>query len=220
MKVVAIVCGLMFAALSPSFAQAQQVPAAAPVPAPAPAESEGTPGALRVLAEFGVAAAAGALSTVPLFIADHALQNGCDSGDTLGEDIGCALGITVLGFVGYGLIAGTGTTYGTYVTGNALGGHGSIWYTLIGSEIGLGVSVGAAALVFSLEDTNGKSFYTTPVILTLAIGPVIGAVLGYELSNDDDAAAPGHAARTPSWLPHAALTPDMHGGEVGVSGRF
>ncbi len=219
MKSFARVCGFMIATLVPCLAQAQQVPAAAAAPAPAPAESEDTPGALRVLAEFGVAAAAGALSTVPLFIADHALTNGCDGGDTLGEDIGCALGITALGFVGYGLIAGAGTTYGTYLTGNALGGHGSIWYTLIGSEIGLGVSVGAAALVFSLGDTNGKSFYTTPVILTLAIGPVLGAVLGYELSNDDDL-APGHAARTPSWLPHVAMTPDMHGGEVGVAGRF
>ncbi|MBM7116437.1 hypothetical protein [Archangium primigenium] len=162
----------------------------------APREEEARPpvnrGA-RILAEAGVGGLAAVSGALVLGLGSAGL---CEVSGWGGE--WDCLGVGLLGG-GAGLLAGYGL--GVWGTGEALGGDGRLWATLLG--MGLGVGLGVPLV----QDTHGAS----PFVLG-----AVGGLLGYELSQSE---APEAVALTrPRLVPVVSFS--KQGGLLGLSGRF
>jgi hypothetical protein len=126
----------------------------------------------------------------------------CDTDECLGP-------ILITGIVGTTF----GVPLGVYGAGKLAGGKGKYWPAFVGTIMGGGLGLAAALLS---QDEAGTA-------IGLTAGPVIGAVIGYELSHSLESAP---AAVTPQGsspglmiFPTFGLT--LTGGVVGgLSGRF
>jgi hypothetical protein len=128
------------------------------------------------------------------------------------EEDTCIAGALFMG--GLGAIAGV--PLGVYLTGSLLGREGGFGATLLGFGVG-----GAAGLLGAGALSNREGGEELGVAL-LAL-PLLGAVLGYELSHAASVsdAAPGRPLRraAPRWTPVAGVTP--RGGFMGgLAGHF
>jgi hypothetical protein len=114
----------------------------------------------------------------------------------------------LLGFAG--MIGGS--SLGIVLTGDALGGKGRGWATVAGAVLGTlgGILIGAA-----VASTAGLA-----ALIPFLMGPAVGGVIGYELS-DSSAVAEGAAATAsrPRLVPLVSVSPG--GGLIGgLAGRF
>ncbi|MBI5513755.1 MAG: hypothetical protein HY909_08300 [Deltaproteobacteria bacterium] len=120
---------------------------------------------------------------------------------------------TLLGAGGL-IMAGPGLTpFVVHRTGSLAGGRGDLWWTALGSSLGA-----AAGLALTLPRVGGAGGVPSSASLALVGLPsLVGAVLAYELSSRD-----GAAARAPA--PSVRLSPDFslgaNGLVAGVSGEF
>ncbi|WP_224240820.1 hypothetical protein [Hyalangium gracile] len=130
------------------------------------------------------------------------------------SDAECA--IPVLGSMSLGILLGT--PLGVYGVGRAMDGHGKYWASLAGTTLGSLAGI-TLAVVSASADSDGL------VLLSLMLGPIVGAVLGYELSNTSEPPLPGPAVSASSsragfqCLPVFSVT--RSGGILGgFAGRF
>lgn len=107
----------------------------------------------------GAAAAGGSILGFLLGLA----ASGCDLSE------GCDDEVAVFSSAAFtGWVAGSLSVYGL---GNLLNGMGTLWPTMLGGAVGMGLGV---ALLFA---TEGTTWYLTPLV------PGLGAAIGYEISN-------------------------------------
>jgi hypothetical protein len=135
------------------------------------------------------------------------------------DDIGECLAGAGLGLLGGGVIYAAGSllllpaAIGTGAGG--VGGQGDYWTTFLGSAAG---NLALLAL-FGLGDELGSDTLTSfPVMAALSVLPVIGGVVGYEVSHARRAGA--SVASTSSFHPTLGLSGDHRGAIVGVAGRL
>jgi hypothetical protein len=143
----------------------------------------------RVALESVIGAGLGALGLVAFGYVGVLVDQlgGRDSGPAL--QIGAALGATF------------GVAPGVWLGGKALGGDGLLGWTLVGSAVG----TAASAAVLAIR----QNAFT----LTLgALFPLIGAVLGYELSS--------HTKKPPEETPKLTIAPALSPTSAGVVGTF
>ncbi len=176
---------LCLAMLAPcvGLAQMDELPPPPLVPAPtepeqAPPEAELIPhefepsvppgetfSAARVMLEFvGGGVAGGGLGFVSL-LAGAVIFSGACSGD----DLSCLGPIFFTGIVG----AAVGVPLGVYGAGKLLKGQGAYWPSLIGTVVGAGIG-----LTVGLISQNEPA-----LVMGVTAGPVVGAIVGYELSH-------------------------------------
>ncbi|ADO74368.1 hypothetical protein [Stigmatella aurantiaca] len=171
-----------------------------------PSEPQG-PGLVagRLMLELLAGAAGGAgMGAVSFLVGASVISGACD-----GDSLDCFVPLFMMGGAG----ALIGVPLGVYGAGKLMKGRGQFWPTLIGTVAGAGLGLAGA-----LASQNG-----TALILGLSAGPVVGAIVGYEISH----LVPGFPTRPGtvrpglglSMLPSFAATP---GGGVlgGLSGRF
>lgn len=156
-----------------------------------PAEQPGAPftvgrGALEVL---GGAVAGTGVGLAALLLTAAAIAPICDSDS-------CLLTIWLAGATG----AMFAIPLGVSVAGGLMDGRGGYWPTLLGTMLGTGLGIAAAVAA-----ENG-----TATAVSLTAGPLLGAVVAYELSHT-------YAQRSVS--PTLGLSP-AGGVVLGLSGRF
>jgi hypothetical protein len=121
----------------------------------------------------------------------------------------CIVPILLTGIVG----ATFGVPLGVYGAGTLLKGQGGFWPAFLGTVVGGGLGLTVALLSADEE--------VAPVI-AMSAGPVIGAIIGYELSHAGQASAalrPQQSGMGLMIFPSLGLT--LKGGIVGgLSGRF
>lgn len=143
-------------------------------------------GALEIL---GGGVAGSGLGLVGMLLTAAAIAPSCSSDS-------CILTIYLVGATA----AVFGIPLGVYIAGRLMDGRGGYWATLLGTVIGTGL--GIAAAVAAQEDAA--------TAIGLTAGPLLGAVLAYELS---------HAYSQRAVSPTLGLS--LTGGVVvGLSGRF
>lgn len=164
-----------------------------------------SPTAPRLILEVFGGALGGSLGVIPgglLFISGLCFE-GCDDGAEVRAILGLALGLTG--------IAG-GTAVGIVGAASLVHGEGEYWPTAGGAGIGtLAGLLTAIALASSGEEA---------AIIPAISGPIIGGIIGYELShsNADERRLPSPASGT-QMLPVISLHPS--GGILGgLVGRF
>jgi hypothetical protein len=106
-------------------------------------------------------------------------------------------------FVGAFAGALVGYPLGVWGSGEAVGGDGRLWATMLGAGVGF-----AAGLPIALNEHGAG---VLPFVLT-----VLGAHLGYEMSQSEPPASLD--LQRPRFQPLLSLSD--HGGWVGLSGRF
>lgn len=135
--------------------------------------------------------------------ATFALQSRCDG-------CGDATASAVLAVVGVAGVFG-GLSLGVTAGGYLLDGQGRFLPTLAGSGLGL-LAGGAIAVGLSQVDE-------LLIIPPLILGPLVGAIIGYELSHDRERDKAAGALSPVSLLPTVSVRPS--GGVVaGLVGRF
>lgn len=169
------------------------------------ADSEPSPTAPRLLLEFIGGSVGGAAGIIPgsLLILSAIVCDSCSGGEETRAILGLSIGLAGL--------AG-GAALGITGAGSLLHGEGEYWPTAGGAALGTLVgSLVALAVASSVDEL---------AIIPFLSGPVIGGMIGYELSHSS-AVARRHRnpALRPVVLPVAAVTP--RGGVVGgLAGRF
>ncbi len=178
-----------------------------PVLAAAPArvaepEDEAAPFAARVAGETlggaligGSGLALGLLGGVLLSDAVTCGFDDCRTGQHL------TAGTSALGL-------GLGAASGVYLAGSLMDARGRLLPTMLGGLIGAGAPLAVIGL-------TGTKLEGAPLVVGLAL-PVVGAILGYELS--EPGPAPRYGARQPLLLPLVGWAPG--GGAIGLAGRF
>jgi hypothetical protein len=131
------------------------------------------------------------------------------SGGALGFTLGLA--VDPVSFPSNGSLIGLGTgavlggvltiAPGVWLAGHVLGGNGGFGWTLLGDALGASVGVTAAVLAPSV-----------PTAVLAAAAPLVGAILGYELSSH-----PGPPARPQR---SARMAPAIYPTGTGVAGVF
>ncbi len=221
---------IIFAALAATSVSAAQGPRRsaadenapiAPTTASAPTSEEGTglPTAARIAFEIG----AGAIGMTAAWLPTLLGLEECERSDA--SDV-CGLGVAYISLPTTAVLAPALTSVGVYLAGEASGGDANYWYTLLGSTVGTAASVGGA--VVAIETNDSGDIFIPALVTALSIAPVVGAMIGYELSNNaDDAdnsveakAKRAKAAARATFIPEVAATPDLKGATVGLSGRF
>jgi len=201
-------------------AEDENAPIAPPTsPAPTSEEDNGLPTAARIAFEIG----AGAIGMTAAWIPTILGLDDCAKDDA--SDL-CGLGVAYVSLPATAVLAPALTSVGVYLAGEASGGDANYWYTLLGSTVGTAASVGGA--IVAIETNDSGDIFTPALVTALSIAPVVGAMIGYELSNKADAtddsaeakAKRAKAAARATFIPEVAATPDMKGATVGVSGRF
>ncbi len=109
-----------------------------------------------------------------------------------------------LGAVGLGL----GAASGVYLAGSLMDARGRYLPTLLGGLAGAGLPLAVSAI-------TGADVESAPILVSFLALPVVGSILGYELSNPLSRRTASPSAGV---LPTVALTPD--GGALGLVGRF
>ncbi|WP_224363302.1 hypothetical protein [Hyalangium versicolor] len=135
------------------------------------------------------------------------VENECDDAD-------CA--VPVLGAMSLGIVVGT--PLGVYGVGRAMDGHGQYWASLagtgVGSLVGLGLAYG-----FALLRADAL------VLISLFVGPLAGAVMGYEISDSSERAkaqVPASPSPVSSGVRYVPMLSVTRSGNVlgGIVGQF
>jgi len=106
------------------------------------------------------------------------------------------------------------TPLSVWLTGKAMDGNGGYGWTLMGTGIGtVAGTLGGLAMVASGANQD-------EVLIPMMIGPVLGAVIVYELSSDASRSAVEDAERRAQASFNASLAPTDGGGMVSVYGTF
>jgi hypothetical protein len=144
----------------------------------------------------------------------------------LGSELGLALGGTSLGLVtcsagetacfigvaGGALVGGmAGAVGGVYLVGNERGGDGKLWATALGGVGGAALGIAGVGVLAEHEVPAGA-------VIGLLAAPVLGSVIGYELSASSGfTERPSGSRRTLN----VAAGPTRAGGlELALHGRF
>ncbi len=143
----------------------------------------------------------GLVGTVPgiFIIAQEIDCDGC--GIDAATEVGALLGITGMS---------VGAALGVKLIGSLFDGEGRYLHTVLGAGLGAGAGIRAA---LALSKTEG--LWAIPLITST----VLGAVIGYELSNSNEHDRMAAEARSVTVLPSMVVSPS--GGIVaGLVGRF
>jgi hypothetical protein len=126
-----------------------------------------------------------------------------------GGDCSDACGVGTLGWalIGGGLVGAVGTSLGAYAAGKWMGGEGSLGWAVLGGLSGAAVG-GAAVLVLAHNDAPEALMG-----ITFLVPPLVGTVLGYELSSPR---ASDGAVRSAS----LDVLPARGGAAIGLRGTF
>lgn len=145
----------------------------------------------------------GAVGGMPLFVISFAVGGGIDAnGDQTASLVAAGAGLA-----GYA----TGMAFGVWGVGSLLGGEGRYLPTLAGTVLGLLVGGGLGAYLFTQEELLA--------IPPLVAGPLLGAVIAYELSHSVEWDRGAEASTGIAVLPTVSVRPS--GGFVaGLVGRF
>ncbi|MDY7231974.1 hypothetical protein [Hyalangium rubrum] len=123
------------------------------------------------------------------------------------EDLDCLGVVFVSGLVG----ATFGVPLGVYGAGRLMDGRGQYWPTFLGTLVGAGLG-----LAGGLASQNEAA-----LVVGLTFGPVLGAMVGYELSHAYQQPAPRPARFETGFQLHPAVGFTPGGGLLGsLSGRF
>jgi hypothetical protein len=109
------------------------------------------------------------------------------SGDCSGECWFGPPGLWLGALIGFPLGAGLGA----HLTGNALGGRGLWWSTLLGTAAGTAVTL----LLFSIASNDEGA---APILYAAPLLPSLGALVGYELGRRPPSLLPPGCAQLPS----------------------
>ena len=192
---------------APEEPEAPPPPAAALFPRRLEPEPPHGPGLVagRIMLELLAGAVSGAgIGAVSVLVGASLISNACNNDDSLD----CVVPLIMVGGAG----ALLGVPLGVSGAGKLLHGRGQFWPTLIGTVAGAG-----AGLLGGLASGSDEM-----LIVGLSAGPVVGAILGYELSHFVTW-FPGVRRSSPqagiSLVPSLAALP--RGGVLGgLSGRF
>ncbi|MBX5480485.1 MAG: hypothetical protein IRZ16_01360 [Myxococcaceae bacterium] len=133
---------------------------------------------------------------------------GCGLSRAAGDPT-CASGAIV------GIVLGelSGAFAGTVFTGHGLDGNGSLLSTATGLAVGSIVGTTGGLFMVIAASAGNNPIAVAGAVIVLIAAPVLGAVLGYELSSDT------HRPRATAWSPF--LAPGRHGGALaGISAAF
>jgi len=122
---------------------------------------------------------------------------------------------SMIGMFSLSLIAPAAIGGGIHLTGHFMQNQGEAWAPYLGSYAGmaLGITMYLLVNVYASSDSNRAAFWSTYIIgWTL---PVIGAVLGYELSDTINTKEEGIR-----WTPYASVSPDLKSGHFGLRLEF
>jgi hypothetical protein len=168
-------------------------------------DSEPSPTAPRLLLEIIGGSVGGAVGIIPgsLLVFSAFVCDSCDNGEETRAILGLGLGLAGL--------AG-GAALGITGAGSLLHGEGEYWPTAGGAAIG--------TLVGSIVALASANAVGELAIIPFFGGPVVGGMIGYELSHSSAVARrQRNRALTPVVLPVAAVTP--RGGVLGgLAGTF
>jgi hypothetical protein len=139
-------------------------------------------------------------------------------GDCGYDNLGCEISSHIVGLGIFGGVSVFTLPLGVYLVGNAIGGNGNYWATLLFHLVGGGIGWGAAVPLIAA--TRNWAFVAIPIVTHFA-----GAVLGYELSSawaEDSKAPPQAHSSRETFLITPTVTPDLEakGLSVGISGLF
>jgi hypothetical protein len=146
----------------------------------------------------------GAVGGIPLFVISFAVGGGIDgNGDQTASLVAAGAGL-----VGYA----TGMAFGVWGISSLMGGEGRYLPTLAGTVLGLLVGGGLGAYLF----TQVEELLAIPPLVG---GPLLGAVIGYEISHSIEWERGAEASTGIAVLPTVSVRPS--GGFVaGLVGRF
>jgi hypothetical protein len=154
---------------------------------------------LRLLSEAGFGLLAGSLG-----MASGALVGGIAGCITI---VACILGIVGGAELGFAI----GVVVGVHGGGEAAGGDGKLLAVSLGTVAGV---VGSIVLLTS----NILPSEFVPIVLALVAPPLMGAMVGYELSVSPEPEAPAVALGHTRIRPLLSVSP--RGAFVGLGGRF
>lgn len=186
--------------------------------ASAPADSPSA--TTRALLEIGGGILGASLAQVPTMVVIGSHHRGLQGE---GDKASAVTSVVATGLEMAVFAAPITTSIGVYLAGEAAGGDGNYWAALGGSCIGgllsLPFGYGAFGLVNS---SDGEAVPLAGWMTMLSVAPVLGAMIGYELSNHGRAneADKATAANRAIVLPNVGATPDMRGATLGMTGRF
>ncbi len=162
---------------------------------------------LGTLAGYGAAALSG-LTVGGLAIA----ADDCAPGEW------CGLGGAVAGVLTAGISAPFLLAGGIHLGGDLGGGSGNYGATLLGALLGTGAGLGVAAGFATLDDEGAGPVLA---VTSAALLPVMGAIMGYELSNDPyHSEKPPHDGSTFSLKPTASVDLKNKAFTLGLSGSL
>jgi hypothetical protein len=132
----------------------------------------------------------------------------------MGDSFSCSTCADDAAIIGGGLVSLVGFTAGTALgvklIGSLFWGEGRYLKTLLGAGLGFG---GGLLTMIPLIETEGG--WAIPLL----VGPLIGAVVGYEMSHTDELERMAAAGPSVSVLPSVSVHPS--GGVIaGLMGRF
>lgn len=127
----------------------------------------------RVLAGAGLGLVGGAVGAALGFVAASELALARDDDDCIDA---CGVGTLGWAVLGGGLVGTAGMALGAYAGAEWVGGDGSLGWTALGAFSGFVLGAGGALAV-------GSGAPGELIGLTLVLSPLVGAVLGYELSS-------------------------------------
>jgi hypothetical protein len=194
--------------------------AAAQDPAPAaqaPAQDEtGGQFALRTSVQLGAGAAAQVAVWAPAILIMADVYNDCAADLSFAGPAVCPMAVGPIVGIAYGASTIL-TPTAVYVSGELAGGNGNFWYTLLGSASASATTVLLAPVLFDTESQTGA----TLGFAALMAMPIIGSVLGYELSQEGEIEEDRAEARsTFTVAPSAGVTADGQGAMLSASGTF
>lgn len=161
---------------------------------------------------IGMSIGASIGSTVGLLVAVMGADSDTDSSheDRILNGASNMLYYSVIGAV---VGAYLGIPGGVYAGGSSeRDSDGSLWMTYLGGLAGTGASVGALYFI----DASNSGAANTLLLGTALVTPFVGAMLGYELSDN----GPENYSSISAPLPTLGVAPDGRGGYVGMGFRF
>jgi hypothetical protein len=158
----------------------------------------------HILAEAGLGLVGGVAGFALGFVAASELAPAGSDGDCSDA---CGVGTLGWALVGGGVLGTVGASLGAYAAGEWMGGDGSLGWTALGSLSG--AAMGAAAVILEARNDAPEAL----MAVTFLVPPLVGAVLGYELSSPS---ASDRIVRSAS----LDLLPARGGAAVGLRGTF
>ena len=120
--------------------------------------------------------------------------------------------------LGVALGAGLGAVFGTWLSGNLLGGDGDFWGTLAGNALGL---LGTFALTFVvMSGPDRMRPFWIPSVVGAIVFPFLGGALGYELTSRTSAPSSRDSASATFGLERASVSPALLPGSDGAAVGF